>query len=247
MRPAPSFASRRGNSLIEVLVAILLLSLIMAAGYGSLASQFRTYATQSMVSESLSDQRTALQVMADQIWMAGYGVPTATSPSKAPELIAATPTQLSFWTEADAAHTYLTATALKNATAVTVLSAAGLKASTSVYITDATNWYFGTVQQIAGTTVTLAPALTYDFGAGTLLTPVEQVTFTVVGNQLLRNGRRFIDNVTGLTFTYDSGTLSAIRVITVQLTVQTRAAAPGTGTRVATAMTMRVAPPNLSM
>jgi prepilin-type N-terminal cleavage/methylation domain-containing protein len=247
MRSAPTFWSPRGNSLMEVLVAILLLSLLMAAGYTSLFSQFRAYASQSMVSESLSDERTALRVMADQIWMAGYGVPTASTPSKAAELITATPTQLSFWSKSNAVHTYLTANALKNATSVTVLSNTGLKVGTSVYITDTTNWYFGTVQSVTGTSATVTPALTYAFLAGSQLTPVEQVTFTLVGNQLQRNGHRFIGNVTGLAFTYDSATLSAIRVITVQLTVQTRAAKPGTGTRVATTMTTRIAPPNLGL
>ena len=247
MRPPSTVRSLRGTSLIDLLIAMVLLSLLMAAGYSSLASQFRVYATESMVSESLNEQRTALRVMADQIWMAGFGVPTATSPAKAADLITATPTQLSFWTKANAAHTYLTASALKNATVVSVLSANTLAAGMSVYITDTTNWYLGTIQKVADTTVTITPALTYGFSAGALVTPIEQVTFALVGNELQRNGRRFIGNVAGLTFTYDSTTLNAIRVITVQLTVQTRAANPTTGTRTATTMTTRIAPPNLAM
>jgi hypothetical protein len=247
MRSTTSQSALRGNSLIDVLVAITLLSLIIAAGYSSLASQFRTYATQSMLSESLSDERAALRVIADQIWMAGFGVPTATSPSKAAGVVTATQTQLSFWTKANAAHTYLTASALKTATSVEVLSAEKLTAGMSIYITDRTNWYFGTIQKGTGTTVSISPALTYNFLAGSLVTPVEQVTFSLVGSDFQRNGHRFIGNVTGLDFTYDSATLSAIRVITVQLTVQTRAAKPGTGTRLATTMTTRIAPPNLGL
>jgi hypothetical protein len=247
MHSVSASSSLRGSSFIDLLVAITLLSLIMAAGYASLASQFRAYATQTMVGESLSDERTALRVMADQIWMAGFGVPTATSPSKAAELITVKPSELSFWTKADAAHTYLAATALKSATSVTVMSASALTVGASVYITDGTNWYFGTVQQITGTAVRVSPALTYNFLAGSLITPVEPVEFALVGDELQRNGKRFIGNVTDLSFSYDSTTLSSIRVITVRLTVQTRAASPGTGTRIATTMTTRIAPPNLGL
>jgi hypothetical protein len=154
---------------------------------------------------------------------------------------------LSFWTKANAGHTYLTANALKNATAVSVLSASGLATGMSIYITDTTNWYLGTIQKVTGTTVKIDPALTYNVSAGGFVAPIEQVTFALVGSDLQRNGRRFIGNVCGLNFTYDSTALSAIRVITVQLTVQTRAANPTTGTRASTTTTTRIAPPNLAM
>lgn len=247
MAPTTLRASARGTSMVDVIVAVALLSILMAASYGSLAMQLRTFGTQAMMSQSMNEARVAFQVMTDQVAMAGFGVPSATVPAATTKLVTATTTQLSFWTRVDAGHTYLSVAAPANASAVTVVSAAGLAAGTSVYITDTNRWYFGSVQQVSGTTVRLTPRLTYDFSAGSPLIPVERVTFEVLGNELRRNGHRFIDHVTDLTFAYDSATLSAIRRITMQLTVQTPAVDPATRQRQSVALTTQVTPPNLGL
>jgi hypothetical protein len=239
--------SNRGTSLVDVLVATTLLSLVMAAGYSNLATQMRMHAAQTMTTETMTDARNALQVMADQIGMAGFGVPTASTPSAAPELVTATSTQLSFWTKVNSTHTYLTAAALTNASSITVMSSTGLSAGMSIYVTDALVWYLGTVQGVSGNTLTISPVLTYNFVAGSTVTPVEQVTFQLVGDELRRNGKRFIDNVTGLTFSYDSATLSAIREITISLSAHTRAADASTGSTIPVTVTTRVTPPNLAL
>jgi hypothetical protein len=186
-------------------------------------------------------------VMAEQVAMAGFGVPTATTPSAAAKLITATPAQLSFWTKVNATHTYLTAAAATNATSVAVLSAAGLKAGSSIYVTDNTDWYLGTVQSVTGTTLNISPPLTYNFAAGSQMTPVERVTFQLVGSNLQRNGKNFIGNVTGLNFAYDSATLSAIRRITITLSGQTRAVDASTRKKLSFSVTTQVAPANLSL
>jgi prepilin-type N-terminal cleavage/methylation domain-containing protein len=237
----------RGYSLIEVMVTTVILSLVMAAAYSNLASQMRTHATQRMLTETMHDARTAVQIMADQIEMAGFGVPSATTPSAAPRLVTATATELSFWTKVNATHTYLSAAAAAGATSVTVVSATGLAGGASIYVSDPNRWYFGTVQSITGTTVRVTPALTYAFSAGALLTPVEHVTFTRVGNDLQRNGRRFVGNVIGLSFAYDSATLSAIRQITVTVSLQTRGNDPRTHRPISESLVARVVPANLAL
>jgi Tfp pilus assembly protein PilW len=239
--------STRGTSMIDLMVATVLLSLIMAAGYSSLAVQLRTQATQALTAATMNDLRTGLRVMKEQVAMAGFGVPTATTPSAAPKLITADPAQFSFWTKVNATHTYLTAAAATNATSLTVLSAAGLEAGTSIYVTDNTDWYSGTVQSVAGTTVAISPPLTYDFAAASQVTPVESVTFQLVGSALQRNGKDFIGNVTDLKFTYDADTLSAIRRITITLSGQTRAVDASTGKKISVSVTTKVAPTNLSL
>ncbi len=237
----------RGTGLLDFIVATVVLSLVMAAAYSNLATQMRSHAAQTMTSETINDTRTALRLIEEQVAMAGFGVPRATTPSAATSLVTATTTKLSFWTKVNATHTYLTAAALKNATSVTVLSATGLSVGSSVYLTDTSVWYSGTIQAINGTTVTINPALTYNFVAGSELTPVEQVTFQLVGNDLQRNGKHFIGNVTALTFGYDSATLSAIRKITITLSGQTRAVDAATGKRLTVTVTTQVAPPNLAL
>jgi type II secretory pathway pseudopilin PulG len=218
-----------GSSLIEMLVVLLLLGVILAVVHGSVIAQMRAYATQTVVAEGQFAARQALRVLSDQIAMAGFGIPIADKPSSVSALVTAAPTKLSFWTNVRAEHTFLTASALRDATTVTVLSTAALPPGTSVYISDSTNWYLGTVQKSGGTSVVLSPGLTYNLSAGSLVTPVEQVTFALQGDTLLRNGRAFIRNVRALAFTYDAEKLAAIRTITVRLTVETRSTDVSTG------------------
>lgn len=246
-----AFAARlppeAGLSMVELLVATALLSLVMAAAYSNLIAQVRTHATQQLTAESMNDARMAMRVMSEQIEMAGFGVPLATTPSSAPRLIAATPSQLTFWTKVTATHTYLTAAAAAGSSTINVVSTAGLKAGMSVYVSDATRWYLGSIRTVTGNSLLLSSALTYAFAAGAPVTPVEQVTFERAGSELVRNGKRFIGNVTALSFVYDSTTLTAIRQITISLSVETRARDLATRRRLPFTLTTRVAPPNLGL
>lgn len=237
--------SQAGVSIVELMVATVLLSLIMAAAYSNLIAQVRTHATQQLTTESMHDARTAIRIMSDQIEMAGFGVPAATTPSAAARLVTATATKLTFWTKVTATHTYLAAAASAGTSTITVASATGLKAGMSLYVCDSSRWYFGSIRTVTGSSVSLASTLTYNFAAGAPVTPVEQVTFELVGTDLVRNGRRFIGNVTGLTLAYDSTTLADIRQITISLSVQTRAKDLLTRKRLPFTLTTRVAPPNL--
>lgn len=237
--------ARAGLSMVELLVATALLSLVMAAAYSNLIAQIRTHATQQLVTESMNDVRTAMRIMSEQIGMAGFGVPLATTPSAAARLVTAAPAKLTFWTKVPVTHTYLSAAAAAGTSTIGVVSAAGLKAGMSVYISDSTRWYFGSIRTVSGNTVLLSSTLAYSFAAGSPVTPVEQVTFELVGRDLMRNGKRFITNVTGLSFTYDSTTLSAIRQINISLSVETRANDLATRKRLPFTLTTRVAPPNL--
>ncbi len=237
----------RGVSLIEVLVTVSLLSLLMAAAYSSLIMQMRAHAAQTLMAETMHQARSALQVLTDHIEMAGFGVPTATRPSVPDSLLIAEATRLRFWSDVATTHTYLTADALRNDRSVTVLTSAGLAAGDAVYLTDTTNWYFGTVTAVNGTTVQVSPPLTYNFTAGSLLNPVEQVTFELADGELRRNGRPFIPNVAALEFTYDSQTLREVRVITIELTVETRATDVNRGRPLEVTVRTQVAPPNLAL
>ena len=234
-----------GFSIVELLVSTALLGLVMAAAYSNLIAQIRTHATQQLTTESMNDARMAMRIMSEQIEMAGFGVPLGTTPSAAPRLVTATPAKLAFWTKVTATHTYLTAAAAAGTSTINVVSTAGLKAGMSVYVSDTTRWYFGSIRTVSGNSLVLSSTLTYAFAAGSPVTPVEQVTFERVGDDLVRNGKSFIGNVTALSFTYDSTTLSAVRQITISLSVETRAIDLATRGRLPFSLTTRVAPPNL--
>jgi len=236
-----------GYSLVELMVATVVLSVVMAAAYGNLISQMRTYATERLLTETEDDARVAMRILTDQIEMAGFGVPIAATPSSATRIVTAAPTELSFWTKVTAAHTYLAAAAAVGATSIVVASATGLAKGQKIYVSDVNRWYLGTIQSISGSTVALNPTLTYAVGAGSLVTPVEQVTFKLVGTELQRNGKRFIKNVTGLTFAYDAVTPTAIRQITVTLSVQTRGVSATTRKRIHESLSVKAVPPNLAL
>lgn len=236
-----------GYSLIEVMVATAIFGVVMTAAYSNLIVQMRTYATQRLLTETEQAARVAMRTMTDQIEMAGFGVPVATTPATATRIVTATPTEFSFWTKVNATHTYLTVAVAAGATSMPVAATTGLVVGQKVYVSDLNRWYVGTVQSIGETTATLTPGLTFAFSAGSLLTPVEQVTFKLVGTQLQRNGKPFIDNVKALTFAYDAATLSAIRQIAVTLSVQTRAIDAATQTRLVESLAVKSVPPNLAL
>ncbi|MBX3023743.1 prepilin-type N-terminal cleavage/methylation domain-containing protein [bacterium] len=233
-----------GTTLIEVLVAAAIFALAAGTAYASLIAQIRRHADQMMIAEMLHAGRLAFDDMTAEIANAGFGVPKPAVPSSAPSIVVAEPSRVQFWTVVSTAHTFLTAAAAMNASTVTVLSTAGLKVDATVYLSDQSRWYRGTVQAISGNTVKLTPALTYNFAAGSLVTPAVLVTYELVNGALTRNGRVFIPNVTGLQFTYDAKTPGDVRLIDVSMTVQTRAADLGRARRTVT-FGARIAPPNL--
>lgn len=242
----PRLSGAGGYTLIEMLVALALMGIVMGGAYGSLIAQMRRQAAQAMQSEAMHAGRLAMNVVAAQIANAGFGVPTATSPSAAGSIIAAEPTRLSFWTNVATAHTYLTAAAKSGSRSVTVLSVSGIQPGASLYIADSSHWFRGSVGAATGTTVELDQELTYNFAAGTLIIPIEQVTFDVADGALRRNGRMFIPNVTSLSFTYDAEKPEQIRRITIILTLQARGTDLG-GVRRTITLGAVVAPPNLAL
>ncbi len=250
MTPGPPrrrTARRAGNSLIEVLIAISLFAILMTAGMTSLVTQMRRHASETLTAETLHAARLALDVMADQLALAGFGVPRAMLPSVAPMLLTTEARKLSFWTSVNATHTFLTAASAFNSSAITVLSATGLKVGGSLFVTDASNWYFGTVASLKGNTVQLKTPLSYNFAAGAQVAAVEKVTFDLFKTQLRRNGRPFVRDVADLTFTYDTVVPSAVRSVTIQLTLQGRAVDVDTGARPTVSLYTTVAPPNLAL
>ena len=236
-----------GLTLLEVLIATGLLSLVMAAAYTSLIAQLRQHAAQMLTSETMHAGRSAFDVMAADLNNAGFGVPMPSTPAQAPALVIAQPRRLRFWSNTATAHTYLSAAAALDANAVSVLSTTGIRAGGRVYISDLNRWHLGTVKSVGGTTVRLTGKLAYNFPAGTLVTPVELITYRVTRGALTRNGRAIIPNVTNLRFTYDSATLASIRTITAELSVQARASAiPGAARRTIT-LASRITPVNLAL
>jgi hypothetical protein len=187
-----------------------------------------------------------MNVLAAQITNAGFGVPTTSNPSSAASIIAAQPTRFSYWSSPATTHTYLAEPAVPGSRTVVVLSGSGIAPGTGLYIASASRWFLGTVQSVRSAVVQLDREFTHTFAAGSLVVPIEQVTFDLADGALRRNGRVLVPNVTNLTFTYDSAMPEQIRVITISLTMQVRGIDLG-GVRRALTFGARVAPPNLAL
>ena len=235
-----------GTSLVEVLVAVAISSVCLAIAYGSVIIQSQRQMKQAAVSEAQHASRVAFDVLTQQLANVGFGVPGASSPSAAPAIVAAEPTKLTFWTNTRTDHTYLTSAVAKANSTINVLSTSGMAAGTSVYVTDDTQWFLATVRSVSGTAVQLAQPTTVGFAAGSLVLPVEQVTFSFADGTAQRNGHPFIHDVTALSFTYDATTLENIRVITISMTMRSRVA-HARGTRQSFTLGARIAPPNLAL
>ncbi|MDD5433902.1 MAG: prepilin-type N-terminal cleavage/methylation domain-containing protein [Nitrospira sp.] len=71
---------QKGFTLIEILVAVAILSVILTSLYNLFISQFQTFEAQRDVSATQRDIRTSLELLERDIRMAGFGVPRGTNP-----------------------------------------------------------------------------------------------------------------------------------------------------------------------
>jgi type IV pilus assembly protein PilW len=72
--------SQRGFTLVEMMVAVVIMGLVLMAIYQSFISQFRSYTAQDNVSAVQVDVRTAADMIARDIRNAGFAVQTGTNP-----------------------------------------------------------------------------------------------------------------------------------------------------------------------
>uniref|UniRef100_A0A7V3ZWW0 Prepilin-type N-terminal cleavage/methylation domain-containing protein n=1 Tax=candidate division WOR-3 bacterium TaxID=2052148 RepID=A0A7V3ZWW0_UNCW3 len=75
-----SFNKRRGITLIELLVAMGILSLLLAAVFVVYRTQLRTATTQRSISLLQTDIQQAFNIMKFDVLMAGYGIPATQIP-----------------------------------------------------------------------------------------------------------------------------------------------------------------------
>jgi len=236
-----------GYSLIEVLVATAILSVALGVLYGSVVAQMRRHVGQTLLAETMHAERAAFDAVAQQIGMAGYGVPIADTPRRPAMLLEATPTRLRFWTNPQATRAFLATAAKLGDRALTVTSSAGFRTGHTVFVTDGSRWASAAFASAKGDQISLGQALTYNFAAGALVVPIEEVTLEFAKGALWRNGVQAITNVDDLRFTYDAATPAAVRVVSITMTMRTRVPEPGTRDRVAVLATTRIAPPSLAL
>jgi prepilin-type N-terminal cleavage/methylation domain-containing protein len=68
-------SSRRGFTIVELMVALVLSFILVGAIYGTFTSQQKAYTIQDQVAEAQQNARMAMNILVRDIRMAGYGMP----------------------------------------------------------------------------------------------------------------------------------------------------------------------------
>lgn len=236
-----------GLTLLEVLVSTAVLSVALGVAYGSVVAQMRRHVGQTLLAETMHAQRLAFDALVRQVDMVGFGVPIAETPRRSPMLVTIEPTRLVFWTNLQATRAFLTADARLGARELALTTTARFAAGQTIIITDGTRWSSAEFASSKGDRLVLDDALTYNFAAGALVVPIEEVTLEFAKEAVWRNGIRLFTNVQDLRFGYDAEQASNVRVVSITMTMQTRAAEPGTVDRRSVTISTRIAPPNLDL
>ncbi len=152
-----------GFSLIEMLIAMTLMSFVMAGVIGSFAAQNRVYVQQDRLVELEENLRMGMELMTDRLRTAGYGVPDAnltqwipwvTGFTSNPDITSGPPDTLSVAGCFESTLATLTANAAIGDTTLTLNSATELNASTKslILVNDEDNMQ---VKSVSGSTITI--------------------------------------------------------------------------------------------
>lgn len=243
------FTGEDGFTLTELLIVIVILGMMMAGIYGVYVVSQQIYTRSSSLEAAQLGVRAGLDRMATELRLIGYYWTGATGAGDA--VTAATSTSITFLGDVDGdtvsnnAETTVAAGITASGTTVQISGTATQAANAfNVYSNAAQNDYVyianGKTREVkqtagvAGTTITLATALTTSYTAGSIVRSVETVTCALNGSNLTRSvgggaADTIVDNVTGLALTYfdtngnnlgPTPNTTLIREIRISLTTQ---------------------------
>jgi prepilin-type N-terminal cleavage/methylation domain-containing protein len=180
----------RGFTLLELLISctifvIILLALYLVYDTGQVMAVRGE--TQTVIQQNA---RVAMETMAREIRMAGYGVPNLSCPGTLPRILEARPTTITFRADLRTATSDLTAAAAAGATTLTVDATTDLAANDILYLTDGTNCESRTIQAVpSATSITLTAGTTNAYAVGSRVYRPKDITFKVTGGQITRDER----------------------------------------------------------
>jgi prepilin-type N-terminal cleavage/methylation domain-containing protein len=243
----------KGITLIELLVALVITGILVAAVYRTFTSQQKTYTVQEQVVDMQQNVRAGINRMMREIRMAGFGTVSMVLP--------VTLGGKTFNDVVNPDTPVAGSLTIVSATGSTTLALAGIPASNKITVNSLTdsqgNTLFDTgdkryisiggvesytITNIAGTTITLSGTLTYNHPVGTPVFGVRAISYQVGVVDgiptLLRDentgagGQALADNIENLQFGYldANGNPTAnpadIRVVRVTLRAKTNFSDP---------------------
>lgn len=156
-----ALAAPRGFTLVELMVAVALLALVMAAVL-TVQMTGTTVATTGQNRAEAQQTARAVMLIEEELRRVGYGFPSGQT-----TFVAASPTDVTFWADVLNASTTLTADAAANATSLSVVSSAGISVGDTIYLINGDQWETLSVSSVSAGTIGVGtgPAVLYPQGA----------------------------------------------------------------------------------
>ena len=213
--------SEQGFTLIELMIAVVIFSVISLAAFSVLSTSQQTAVMNDQTVQLQRNVRLAMDLIARDIRMTGYGNPVAGSLAGCVNQLNATdqavgadtgPDSISVMTVDQQIGTLAAQAPLPPATSTTTINVSGLSAG-SVNVNDVITLegaFTATVNAIAGSVLTLSQTIQNPvaFPAGLPVLRLTCVTYTVTGIgvtppfQLLRNGAAIVDGIESIQLAY---------------------------------------------
>jgi len=218
---AKNRASERGFTFIELVIAMAIFSVVALAAFAVLSSTQQTAVMNDQTVQIQRNVRLAMDLLARDIRMTGYGNPAAGSIAGCANHMNATdqaagadagPDSISVMTVDQQLGTLAAQTPNPPATSTSTINVSGLPAGT-VAVNDVITLdgaFTATVTGVAGTILTLSQAIQNPmvFPTGMPVVRLTCVTYTVTGIgvtppfQLLRNGVAIVDGIESIQLAY---------------------------------------------
>ncbi len=181
-------AGGQGFTLVEMLIASVLMLIILSALYSVLESNRRTYAVGQRKVEVQQSARIAMETIQTDIRLAGYGYPT--DPALVAPLLkitAATATSITFWADLNNRSTLLSADVNAGATTLPVASASGVNSGETIWLINGGRFESATVSSVAGNTITVSAGISTAYPQATQVGRPRQITVSWAGTTLSRD------------------------------------------------------------
>ena len=210
--------NERGFTLVELLIAMTIGLIILAALSSTFLMQSKIYDVQEQVAEMVQNARAAMDMMTREIRMAGYMVIGNAITNQGNNTI-------TFLCDIDSDIVTTVATdadAGDISISVNLNDSDDYVATTNyIYISDGINTDFirATGFDITGEpdTINLSAGLTNSYSIGSTVQTVEQITYDLDGITLRRNNQPLAENIETLYFSYNAST----NAVTITLTART--------------------------
>lgn len=180
---------QRGYTIIELLVAMGVLTVLLGVVYSGVQPQVRHAGAITRAAQMQSETRAAFDLMSRDLRMAGYGIDVTMPGVPAPAIYGSDKT---FWGN----YTNVRTTGSGAGSVVTVASGTGFQPGN--YLVINSPLFGGEARIIAGVlsnTVVLASPLSRVYAAGSAVHQLEPIRYLMSGATMMRNGQAALTGV----------------------------------------------------